>query len=56
LIPEGLVLVHEHGDHFALQTTVSITPAGLNKKMTTFLSSFKRYTKDEYFDSFPINE
>ena len=55
-IPEGLVLIHEHGDHFSLQTTVSITPASLNKKMTTFLASFKRYTKDEYFEKFPINE
>lgn len=48
-IPDSLVLIHEFGDHFSLQTTSPITPAALNTTMSNFLSPLEVISKAEYF-------
>jgi len=53
-IPEGLVLILERGDHYSLQTTVSISLQELNKKMTDFLKPFERLSREEFSERFPL--
>jgi hypothetical protein len=37
-IPQGLILLHEHSDHFALQPAIEMPLAELNKRLTAFLT------------------
>lgn len=53
-IPAGLVLVHEHSDHYSMQTDIPCTAKELNKKLTEFLSKYERYSREEWFVRFPI--
>ena len=61
MIPEGtklpadLILIHEHGDHYSLQTTKPITPTDLNKTLTSFIKPFERLSKEDYYNRFPIS-
>lgn len=48
-LPDGLVLYHEHTDHFSMQTSVACLPQELNKKLTEFVSQFSFYSKEDYF-------
>ncbi|CAF0780093.1 unnamed protein product [Brachionus calyciflorus] len=36
-LPENLVLLHEHTDHYSLQTTIACKEEDLNKRLTRFL-------------------
>lgn len=54
-IPDDLILLHEYGDHYSLQTTVARTPKELNTSLTNFLSSCEFITKEEYFKRYPLN-
>ena len=38
VIPADLVLLHEHGDHYSLQTSATCTPDELNFRLSTFLA------------------
>jgi hypothetical protein len=38
IIPKGLVLLHEHSEHFALQPAEEMTLSDLNMKLTAFLN------------------
>jgi hypothetical protein len=40
-IPPELVIIHEHSDHFSLQTTTPVTYKELMKNMTKFLAPHK---------------
>mmetsp|Transcript_18707 Transcript_18707/g.26193 ORF Transcript_18707/g.26193 Transcript_18707/m.26193 type:complete len:169 (+) Transcript_18707:18-524(+) len=53
-LPKEFILLHEHSDHYSLQTTVPITLSELNSRMTKFLAPFKVITKDEYFKKHPM--
>jgi hypothetical protein len=48
-VPSGLVLLHEHSDHYSLQTSEPITLDALNTKMTEFLMTIPRQTRDQFF-------
>lgn len=48
-IPEGLVLIHEHTDHFSLQTAVPIPLAELNKKLTDFMATWPVQSREDFF-------
>ena len=48
VLPEGLVILHEHSDHYSLQTTMPISLPELNAKMTTFLTSLQSCTKEQF--------
>lgn len=56
IIPDDLVLIHEHGDHYSLQTTISRTPRDLNSSLTKFMDPFEMMTKEEYFERYPLTE
>lgn len=53
-LPDGLVLLHEHGDHYSLQCTRSMTRKALEALMNEFLKDFPFYSKDEYFNKYPL--
>lgn len=53
-IPDHLVLLHEHGDHYSLQTAVPLTPKKMNDALNKFLAAFEIMSKEEYFDRNPI--
>jgi hypothetical protein len=52
-LPKSLVLLHEHTDHYSLQTTAPVTLEELNSVLTRFLSKatgVRHYpTKDEFY-------
>lgn len=53
-IPEGLVLLHEHGDHYSLQGTQPMKRKALEALMNKFVADFPFYTKEEYFQKYPL--
>lgn len=54
MIPEGLVLLHEHGDHYSLQCTKPIKRKALEGLMNQFIADFPFYSKEEYFSKYPL--
>eukprot|EP01129_Flabellula_baltica_P014886 TRINITY_DN7278_c0_g1_i1.p1 TRINITY_DN7278_c0_g1~~TRINITY_DN7278_c0_g1_i1.p1 ORF type:complete len:179 (+),score=35.26 TRINITY_DN7278_c0_g1_i1:122-658(+) len=51
-IPEGLVLIHEHTDHFAMQTTKPVSIDEFNKKLTEFMAPYPIMDKNEFLDNY----
>ena len=49
-IPDELVLIHEFGEHFSLQTNVKATPDEVNSNIMNFFEPFEMISKEEYFD------
>eukprot|EP00933_Yihiella_yeosuensis_P066516 TRINITY_DN7081_c0_g1_i1.p1 TRINITY_DN7081_c0_g1~~TRINITY_DN7081_c0_g1_i1.p1 ORF type:complete len:186 (+),score=29.33 TRINITY_DN7081_c0_g1_i1:164-721(+) len=49
-LPEGLVVFHEHTDHYSMQTTQEISLEDYNMKLTNFLESLPSQSRQEYFD------
>jgi len=47
-LPDGLVLIHEHSDHYSLQTTTPIPLAELNNKLTQLLESLPSATREDF--------
>jgi hypothetical protein len=47
-LPTGLVLFHEHTDHYSLQTSEQITKKEFDEKLTDLLESCPVQTKDEF--------
>ena len=54
-MPSGLILLHEHSDHYSLQTIEPISLNALNTLLTKFLSIFPVITKQQYFEKYPMN-
>jgi hypothetical protein len=53
-IPEGLVLLHEHGDHYSLQCTAPMKRKALETLMNSFVKELPFYPKNDYFDKYPL--
>ena len=51
-IPESLILLLEHSDHYSLQTSVKCTHDEFNKHLTDFVLSKKVISKDEFFSTY----
>lgn len=45
VVPDGLVLIHEHTDHYSLQTTNVCTEDELNAKLNAFFENTPGITK-----------
>jgi hypothetical protein len=56
VLPDNLVLLHEHGDHYSLQTTEVCTLDQLNSRITKFLKPFEEIDRETYFTRFPLGE
>ena len=54
LLPPDMVILHEHTDHYSLQTTKSIKPSVFSKNVTEFLNKFEVYPKKVYFERYPF--
>lgn len=52
-LPKTLVLLHEHSDHYSLQTTEVVTETELNKRLSEFLRGMPMLTKKEYLTQYP---
>ncbi|XP_004343292.1 hypothetical protein CAOG_07433 [Capsaspora owczarzaki ATCC 30864] len=51
-LPAGLTLLHEHSDHYSLQTTKPISLPDLQKAMTAFIAPFKlQQTREEFLET-----
>ena len=50
-LPDGLVVFHEHSDHYSLQTTVPIPLPILNEKLTQLLANSVSVTKEQFLDA-----
>ena len=47
-LPEGLVAIHEHSDHWSLQTTKPIPLFEYNQKLTDFLKTLPKSTRENF--------
>jgi hypothetical protein len=52
VLPEGLIVFHEHTDHYSMQTTVPIPLDEYNNKLTAFLESLPWQTKDQFIEEY----
>ncbi|RPB26618.1 hypothetical protein L211DRAFT_820970 [Terfezia boudieri ATCC MYA-4762] len=54
-LPEQLILLHEHSDHYSLQTTEPVELKELNHRLTNLLQSKgERMTQKEFCDRYPF--
>ncbi|KAF9347040.1 hypothetical protein BGX26_001445 [Mortierella sp. AD094] len=54
-LPDGLVMLHEHSDHYSLQCTRPMPLDKLNSILTTFFKEkCECFTLQEFFDEFPF--
>ncbi|EFC44493.1 predicted protein [Naegleria gruberi] len=56
-IPDDLVLIHEHTDHYSLQTSVPCTEDELNAKLNHFFETTPNIQKvplEAYLEQFPL--
>ena len=53
-IPEELVLLHEHSDHYSMQTAIPCSPSELNKRLAEFLAPFEKLTVPEFTKKYPV--
>ena len=49
VLPEGLVILHEHSDHYSLQTTVPIALDEYCSKLTKFLQLLPSQSREAFF-------
>jgi len=59
VVPEGLVLIHEHTDHYSLQTTTSCSEDEMNAKLNHFFDNtpgLQKVSLEEYLKQFPLME
>ena len=52
-VPQGLVLLHEHTDHYSLQPSRLMTPAEFIALVGMFVKPFRLLTQDEYVKAYP---
>ena len=50
-LPDGLVVLHEHSDHYSMQTTEPITLSDLNAKLTALLAECPSATKEQFLEA-----
>eukprot|EP00300_Choanocystis_sp_HF-7_P033531 c45891_g1_i1.p1 GENE.c45891_g1_i1~~c45891_g1_i1.p1 ORF type:complete len:166 (+),score=33.38 c45891_g1_i1:29-499(+) len=50
-LPPDLVLLHEHSDHYSLQTAVPIELPHLNSKLTALMQSLTSQTKQQFLQA-----
>jgi len=53
-LPTELNLLHEHSDHYSMQTSMPVSLAALNRRLTELMSGMELIDKEEYFRRFPI--
>lgn len=51
VLPKGLVVIHEHTDHYSLQTTEPVTLPELNERMTKLLASCMHSTREQFLEA-----
>jgi hypothetical protein len=51
-LPDGLVVIHEHSDHYSLQTTRPVRLEDFNRHLTEFLQSLPSQSKQEFIDEY----
>ena len=49
-MPDGLVVLHERDDHYSLQTDEPVPLEELNSKLTHFLETLPKQTRDQFVD------
>ncbi len=47
-LPDDLVMIHERGDYYSLQTTVPIELSELNDKITKIMEEAPRQTREQF--------
>jgi len=53
-IPPTLVLLHEHSDHYSVQTTEVVTPDVFNARLTEWLNKYaEKYDRDAFQTRYP---
>lgn len=50
VLPEGFVVLHEHSDHYSLQTTKPIALPEYVEAVNKFIQSFPSQTREEFFE------
>jgi len=55
-LPDGLVLLHEHSDHYSLQPSRPMKPDDFIALVKTFVKPFRVLTANDYADEFPYME
>jgi hypothetical protein len=50
-LPKGLVVLHEHTDHYSLQTALPIPLDEFNGKLTEFLKGLSSVSKEQFLKS-----
>ena len=55
-IPDDLVLLHEHSDHYSLQTSVPCTEKQLNQRLQTFFSKLPQMDKATFFKTYDTED
>ena len=53
-IPNELVLLYEHGDHYSLQTAVPCKASELNARLSAFLEPCEKLTVAEFSRRYPV--
>ena len=53
-IPKGLVLVHEHNDHYSMQSDCKCSLKELNLKLNAFLCKYEKYSKATWFEKYRL--
>ncbi|GLB41245.1 hypothetical protein LshimejAT787_0904600 [Lyophyllum shimeji] len=48
-LPPSLTILHEHTDHYSIQTTRPIKLSALNKELTEFFDAHARFMEKEQF-------
>lgn len=51
-LPDGFIVLHEHSDHYSLQTTEPISLENFNRKLTEFLQTLPSQTKEAFIDEY----
>ena len=51
-MPSGLVLIHEHTDHYSLQVSEQMLLTEFNAKLTAFLQTLPHATKDAWLAAY----
>lgn len=49
-LPKGLVVYHEHSDHYSLQTSEPISLTMFNERLTKFLQELPAQTKEQFLN------
>jgi hypothetical protein len=51
-LPDGLVILHEHSDHYSLQVSEEMTLTAFNSKLTAYLESLPNVSKDAWLAAY----